>query len=91
MTTEELETIVSEHEMQWFELKESFGVECVETACAFTNDMPDSKQNGYLLVGTFDDGTLSGLKATDSVLKNMISVLTDCRIEQICYDRINCI
>ena len=49
MTTEELETIVSEHEMQWFELKESFGVECVETACAFTNDMPDSKQNGYLL------------------------------------------
>ena len=37
MTSEELETIVCNHEMQRLELKESFGVECIETACAFTN------------------------------------------------------
>ena len=39
MTSEELETIVCKHEMQRLELKESFGVECIETACAFTNAM----------------------------------------------------
>ena len=27
-----------------------------EAVCAFANDMPDSKQNGYLFVGAFDDG-----------------------------------
>ena len=37
MTSEELENIVSRHEMQRLELKESFGAECIETACAFTN------------------------------------------------------
>ena len=35
MTAEELEKIVTRHEMQWLELKESFNVECIETACAF--------------------------------------------------------
>ena len=27
-----------------------------EAVCAFANDMPDSKQNGYLFVGAFDGG-----------------------------------
>ena len=36
MTAEELEKIISRHEMQCLELKESFNVECIETACAFT-------------------------------------------------------
>ena len=37
MTAEVLEKIVARHEMQCLELKESFNVECIETACAFTN------------------------------------------------------
>ena len=37
MTAKELETIVARHEMQQLELKESFGAETVETACAFAN------------------------------------------------------
>ena len=37
MTAKELETIVVRHEMQQLELKESFGAETVETACAFAN------------------------------------------------------
>ena len=36
MTTEELEKIVTRHEMQCLEVKESFNVECIETACAFS-------------------------------------------------------
>ena len=46
-----------------------------EAVCAFVNDMPDSKQNGYLLVGVHDDGRLSGLKATDSLLKNLAAIM----------------
>ena len=48
-----------------------------EAVCAFANDMPDSKQNGYLLVGVHDDGRLSGLKATDSLLKNLAAIRFD--------------
>ena len=48
-----------------------------EAVCAFANDMPDSKQNGYLLVGVHDDGRLSGLKATDSLLKNLAAIRSD--------------
>lgn len=36
MTTEVLEKIVARHEMCCFELKESFIVECIEKACAFS-------------------------------------------------------
>ena len=46
-----------------------------EAVCAFANDMPDSKQNGYLLVGVHDDGRLSGLKAADSLLKNLAAIM----------------
>ena len=48
-----------------------------EAVCAFANDMPDSKQNGYLLVGVHDDGRLSGLEATDSLLKNLAAIRSD--------------
>ena len=48
-----------------------------ESVCAFANDMPDSKQNGYLLVGVHDDGRLGGLKATDSLLKNLAAIRSD--------------
>ena len=38
MTEKELEIAVNEHEMQRLELKESFDRECIETACAFSNE-----------------------------------------------------
>ena len=49
MTTEELEKIVARHEMQCLELKESFNVEGIESACALANDMPDCGKPGSLL------------------------------------------
>ena len=36
MNAEELEKIVARHEIKCLELKESFNVECIETACAFS-------------------------------------------------------
>ena len=54
MTSEELESIVRKHEMQRLELKESFGVECIETACAFAN-----AAGGFIVIGVDNDGNPS--------------------------------
>ncbi len=43
-----------------------------QAICGFSNDMPDSRKQGYLLIGVDDRGALSGLKVSDSLLKNMI-------------------
>lgn len=39
-----------------------------EAICAFSNDLPNSKKNGYLILGAYDNGTLSGLKVDDDFL-----------------------
>ena len=75
MTTEELETIVSKHEMQRLELKESFGVECIETACAFTN-----AQGGFIVIGVDNHGNLSQHQLRGEGLRdyeNRISTATE--------------
>ncbi len=54
MTAEELEKIVARHEMLCLELKESFNVECIETACAFTN-----AQGGFIVIGVDNYGNPS--------------------------------
>ena len=40
-----------------------------EAICAFANDLPNSRKNGYLILGAYDNGELSGLKVTDDLLK----------------------
>ncbi len=49
MTEKELEIAVTAHEKQRLELKESFGAECIETACAFAN-----AHGGYIVIGVDD-------------------------------------
>ena len=51
MTAQELEIAIREHEMQRLELKESFNVECIETACAFAN-----ASGGYIVLGVDNNG-----------------------------------
>lgn len=51
MTTIELQNIVARHEMQCLELKESFNVESIETACAFAN-----ANGGYIVIGVDNKG-----------------------------------
>ena len=43
-----------------------------EAICAFSNDLPNSKKNGYLILGAYDNGTLSGLKVDDDLLKKTL-------------------
>ena len=54
MTEKELEIAVNEHEMQRLELKESFGAESIETACAFAN-----ASGGYIVLGVDNKGNLA--------------------------------
>ena len=42
-----------------------------EAICAFANDLPGSHKKGYLILGAYDNGTLSGLKVTDDLQSNM--------------------
>jgi len=45
-----------------------------EAICAFANDLPNSHQNGYLLIGVTDNGDFSGLKVDDDLLKKISSI-----------------
>lgn len=48
-----------------------------EAICAFSNDLPNSRKNGYLIIGASDNGALSGLKVTDDLLKKIASIRSD--------------
>lgn len=55
MNEEELRRIVARGEGGRLELKESFGAECIETACAFAN-----AGGGYIVIGVDDSGKACG-------------------------------
>lgn len=48
-----------------------------EAICAFSNDMSNSRQNGYLIIGAKDNGELSGLKVDDNLFKKISSIRSD--------------
>ncbi|MBR4621180.1 MAG: putative DNA binding domain-containing protein [Salinivirgaceae bacterium] len=48
-----------------------------EAICAFSNDLPNSKKKGYLIIGAYDNGTLSGLKVDDALLKKIAAIRSD--------------
>ncbi len=48
-----------------------------EAICAFANDLPDSRKKGYLFIGANDDGSLSGLKVDDALLKKISGIRSD--------------
>ena len=45
-----------------------------EAICAFSNDLPDSRKNGYLILGATDNGALSGLKVDDALMKKISAI-----------------
>jgi ATP-dependent DNA helicase RecG len=48
-----------------------------QAVCAFANDLPNNRKSGYLLVGVNDDGSLSGLQASDRLLQNLGAIRAD--------------
>lgn len=52
-----------------------------EAICAFSNDLPQHRQPGYLFVGVRDDGELSGLTVTDQLLQNLAAIRSDGNVQ----------
>lgn len=48
-----------------------------QVICAFSNDLPGSSKNGYLIIGAHDNGKLSGLKVNDKLLLQISNIRTD--------------
>ncbi|MDR0961567.1 MAG: putative DNA binding domain-containing protein [Mediterranea sp.] len=48
-----------------------------QAICAFSNDLPNSRKNGYLILGAQDNGELSGMKVDDTLLLKMTNIRTD--------------
>ena len=48
-----------------------------EAICAFSNDMPGSRKNGYLIIGANDDGSIAGMKVDDALLKKISGIRSD--------------
>jgi ATP-dependent DNA helicase RecG len=52
-----------------------------EAVCAFANDLPNHGHAGYLIVGACDDGSLSGLRVTDELLKTLGAIRSDGNVQ----------
>ena len=52
-----------------------------EAVTAFSNDFPNRRLPGYLIVGARDDGSLSQLRVTDRLLQNLAALRSDGNIQ----------
>ncbi|TDO05400.1 RNA-binding domain-containing protein [Sunxiuqinia elliptica] len=48
-----------------------------QAICAFSNDLSNTAKNGYLFIGVYDNGTLSGLKVSDRLLQSLGGLRSD--------------
>ena len=48
-----------------------------EAICAFSNDLPNCRKKGYLILGAHDNGTLSGLRVDDTLMKKIAGIRSD--------------
>jgi Predicted transcriptional regulator containing an HTH domain and an uncharacterized domain shared with the mammalian protein Schlafen len=81
MTQEQLLEIISDMESDRIERTRSTADDKLGQAiCAFSNDFPNNKKPGYLLLGVNDDGTLSGKRWTDEDLQKIGGMKTNGKI-----------
>ena len=48
-----------------------------QAICAFSNDLSGDGKNGYLMIGAYGNGELSGLKVDDTLLLEIANIRTD--------------
>ncbi len=79
MTKEELYELLQSDESYRIERTISTGNmdKFQEAICAFSNDLPGSGKKGYLLIGVLDDGTISGMKVDDALMKKIAGIRSD--------------
>lgn len=49
--------------------------------CAFSNDLPQNRKPGVLIIGATEEGKLSGLKVTDQMLQDLAAIRSDGNIQ----------
>ena len=83
-TDAELESLLDEVESDRIERKESWKGDAPEKSrqavCAFSNDLPDHRLPGVLIVGAKDDGKPSGAAIDDRLLLTLSDLKTDGQI-----------
>jgi len=45
-----------------------------EAICSFSNDLPNHRKPGFLIIGADDAGSITGLKITDQLLQNLADI-----------------
>lgn len=81
MTEEDVLKLISDMESDWIERTRSTADDKLGPAiCAFSNDFPNHKHSGYLLLGVNDDGSLSGKRWTDEDLQKIGGMKTNGKI-----------
>ncbi len=72
VTEHELRLLLKELESDRIERTTSFREDKLGPAiCAFSNDLPNHKKPGYILLGVKDDGTVEGMNIGDQELKKV--------------------
>jgi len=52
-----------------------------EAICAFSNDLPNNRQPGYLFIGANANGSACGINVTDRLLQNLAHIRSDGNIQ----------
>ena len=79
LNVEQLRALIADIESDTAERTEStkntdkFG----QAICAFSNDLPNHKRPGYLLIGVRNDGSLAGTRVDDSLLLNLAAIRSE--------------
>jgi ATP-dependent DNA helicase RecG len=78
VTFKDVEVLIADMESNYIERTISVREDKLGPAvCALSNDFPNHKRPGYILLGVDDDGRIAGCKWTDDELKKIGSVKTN--------------
>jgi ATP-dependent DNA helicase RecG len=78
ITEERVKALIADMESDWIERTTSIKEDKLGPAvCALSNDFPNHKHSGYIVLGVHDDGKLAGMQWTDKELQTIGGVKTN--------------
>lgn len=81
ITKDKVETLISDLESDWIERTTSIRDDKLGPAvCAYSNDFPNHKHPGYILLGVNDDGSIAGQTWNDEQLQTIGSIKSNGKI-----------
>lgn len=81
MTIEQVQKMIVDMEGDWIERTISIHDDKLgPIVCAYSNDFPNHKHSGYILLGVNDNGTLAGMEWTDKQLQSIGGIKTNGKI-----------